>query len=269
VPLPARCPGCGAPTDRPPAAPEPEAGAETLLRGTTEDDGNPYTVIGGRPIPRCPECNARLPAEDAPTCERCGWDRAAGRKLPKAYTPIRRTWEGGWPLRTRLIVFAICQVLNVVTAGMILAVEGRAVTTVGGFMVAVAFQALILGTCDRLDLTRTSKGKVSLVQQWRVAFVPMAPQTLKWREAEEIRVIHADPGCLEWVIFFALLGSTLIGGLVFYWFAIRPGHVKAALCKDLGDPFAVLYMGTSTERAEEVAKSVSEATGIMWRPHGG
>jgi hypothetical protein len=268
--VPILCPGCGAFTDRPPDAPEPEAGAETLLRGTTDDDGNPYTVVGGKPIPRCPECDARLPAEDAPTCERCGWNRAAGRKLPKSYPPIRRTWEGGgWSLRTRLIAFAVCQVLNVTTAGLILTVEGRAVTTVAGFMVMVAFQALILGTFDRLDLTRTSKGKVTLIQLWRVGFWPLEPKTLKWREAEEIRVMHAESGCLEWVIFFILLDTTLIGGILWYWYVIRPGPVKAALCKDLGDPVTPLYLGTSTERAEEVAKAVSEATGIMWRPHGG
>ena len=82
-PLPILCPACGSFTDRPPEVAEPEPGAVTLIEGTTDDDGKPYTVVGGKPIPRCPECDARLPEDDAPVCDRCGWNRAAGRKLPK------------------------------------------------------------------------------------------------------------------------------------------------------------------------------------------
>ena len=44
--------------------------------------------------------------------------------------------------------------------------------------------------------------------------------------------------------------------------------VKAALCQTLGDPVMPLYLGTSRERAEEVARTVSEATDLPWRPHG-
>ena len=267
--VPAVCPDCGCPIDRPPEAVAPKPGAVTLIEGTTDDDGKPYTVVGGRPIPRCPECDARLPAEDAPRCDHCGWDRATGRKIPKTYAPIRRMWEGGWPLQTRLVAFGVCQALNVGTVALIFAEEGRAVTTVFGFIVAVAMQALLLGTFDRLDLVRSSKGKVTLTQRWRIAFWPLEPKTLRWRECEEIRVMHGEAGCLEWAVFLMLLGSTLIGGLLFYWFVIRPGPVKAALCKDLGDPAAVLYLGTSTERAEEIARTVSEATNMPWRPHGG
>jgi hypothetical protein len=268
-PVPIICPGCGSDTDRPPMVAPPEAGAVALIQGTTADDGNPYTVMGGKPVPRCPECDARLSADDAPACDRCGWDRAARRKVPKTFVPIHRTWEAGWPLRTRVIAFVVCQGLNVGTVVLAIAVESRALTTVGGFMVAVICQALLLGTFDRLDLTRTAKGKVTLTQQWRVAFSPLPPKTLRWREHEEIRVLHAEPGALEWVMFLGLLCTTLIGGLVWYWYVIRPGHVKAALCKSLGDPVTPLYLGTSMERAEELAREVAEVTGLSWRPHGG
>jgi hypothetical protein len=268
-PIPILCPACGSFTDRPPDAPEPEPGAETLLRGTTADDGKPYTVIGGKPIPRCPECDARLPADDSPTCDGCGWNRAAGRKVAKLFPPIARTWEAGWPLQWRLIAFAACQVLNVGTAAFIYSIDGRAVTSTGGFLVMVTFQAFVLGTFDRIDLIRTTKGKVTLVQQWRIAFWPLEPKTLRWRECEEIRVLHAETGLLEWVMFFGLLSTTIIGGLLWYWYVIRAGLVKAALCQTLGDPVMPLYLGTSTERAEEIAREVSAATGLPWRPHGG
>jgi hypothetical protein len=267
--LPILCPGCGSFTDRPPEVAPPEPGAVTLIDGSTADDGKPYTVIGGRPIPRCPECDARLPADDAPICEKCGWNRSAGRKLPKTYAPIRRSWEAGWPLQWRLTAFAACLVLNFATAALIYAVDGRAVTSTGGFLVMVICQAFVLGTFDRLDLSRTSKGKVTLVQQWRIAFYPLESKSLHWRECEEIRVLYAETGCLEWVMFFGLLSSTVVGGLLWYWYVIRPGNVKTALCQTLGDPVMPLYLGTSTERAEEIAREVSEATGLPWRPHGG
>ncbi len=279
-PAPILCPACGSFTDRPPDAPEPEPGAETLLKGTTDDDGNPYTVIGGKPIPRCPECDARLPTDDAPNCNHCGWDRNAGRKLPKNYPPLARTWEAGWSLQTRLIVFVICQALNVGSAVLIYSVEERAVTTTSGFLLSVACQAFVLGTFDRLDLTRTPKGKVTLTHQWRLAFWPLAAKTLRWRDHEEIRVFITEAGAMEWLIFLQLFGSGVLLLLFMYqatlviiagfwwWYVIRPGHVKVALCKNLGDPVSPLYLGTSVERAEEIAREVSDATGLPWRPHG-
>jgi hypothetical protein len=280
LPLPILCPGCGSFTDRPPEVVAPEPGAVTLIQGTTDDDGNPYTVVGGKPIPRCPECEARLPADDTPTCDRCGWNRAAGRKLPKSFAPIHRTWEAGWSLRSRMITFAVFQALNIASAILVFAVDGRAVTTTGGFLTAVICQAFVLGTFDRLDLIRTTKGKVTLTQQGRIALWPLPPKMLKWREHEEIRVFHAETGWLELMMFFELLGSGLI--LVFltlqptllimagfwWWYVIRPGQAKVALCKDLGDPVTTLYLGTNAERAEEIAKEVSAATGLPWRAHG-
>ncbi|HEX4592546.1 MAG TPA: hypothetical protein VH120_21660 [Gemmataceae bacterium] len=268
LPLPALCPDCGSPTDRPPEKPAPEPGAVTLLQGTTEDDGNPYTVVGGRPIPRCPECDARLPAEDAATCDRCGWDRAAGRRVRKTYPSIRHSWESGWPLQLRVAAVAGCQALNILTAWFIYVQTGRAVASTGGFLVMVISQAFILGTFDRTDLTRTARGKVTLTRQWRIAFWPLPAKSLRWRQCEEIRVLYAETGLLEWVMFFGLLGSTVVGGLLWYWFVIRPGMVKTALCQTLGDPVEPLYLGTSRERAEEVARTVSEATDLPWRPHG-
>ena len=261
------CPGCGSDPTRPPEVAPAEHGAETLLRGTTEDDGNPYTVVGGKPIPRCPECDARLPAEDAPKWESCGWDRAAGRKLAKTFVPVNRTWEAGWPLQARAIAFVVCQAINVATAALIYHVDGRAVASAGGFVVMVVVQAFLLGTFDRLDLVRTSKGKVTLTQQWRIAFWPLETKTLRWREHEEIRVMHAEPGVMEWVAFFVLLPSLPVA-VAWYWFVIRPGHVKAALCKDLGDPVTPLYVGANAERAEEITKVVGTVTGLPWRLHG-
>jgi hypothetical protein len=239
----------------------------TLLHGTTEDDGNPYTVVGGKPIPRCPACDARLPADDVPHCDACGWDRAAGRKLPKTYAPLHHTWEAGWPLSARVAAFVACQVINVGTVAFALAMEGRALTTAGGFVVAVVVQAFLIGTFDRLELTRTAKGKITLTQQWRIAFWPLPTKTLRWRGHEELRVMHAEPGLMEWWMLIGL-APTVIPAVAWWWFVIRPGHVTASLCQNLGDPVTPLYLGTNVERAEEIVRTVGEVTGLPWRLHG-
>lgn len=260
------CPSCGAFTDRAPEAPPPEKGSVVILKGTTEDDGNPYT-LRGRPIPRCPECDSRLPDDDAARCEQCGWDRAAGKRIPKTYSRIDRHWESGWSLQARAIAFAGCMAINIVTVIISLAFRNDPPVTIFGFFVAVGLQVFLIGTFDRLELTRTTKGKVTLVQQWRVAFWPLPPKTIRWREHEEIRVLHAEPSTFEYIMLLALI-PTIIPAILWAWFVIRPGHAKTALCKDLGDPVTPLYLGTNMDRADEIAKDVSEATGLPWRPHG-
>src|SRR5437660_758077 len=83
----------------------------------------------------------------------------------------------------------------------------RPPTSVGGFLFAVLTQAFVIGTFDRLDLSRTTKGKVTLTLQWRVAFFPLPPKTLPWREHEDMRVIQVETSWLELLVLFQLLGS--------------------------------------------------------------
>src|SRR5437764_6370639 len=132
-----------------------------------------------------------------------------------------------------------------------------------GCIKAVTLQAMAQGTFDRLTMTRPAKGKVTLTRAWRVAFVPLAPTTIRWREHESVTVRHSDIGCLEWWMLLVLL-PTLIPALLWWWFAIRPGRVAVSLCQNLGDPVTPLYVGTDVDRAEEIAAAVSEVTGLPY-----
>jgi hypothetical protein len=286
---PALCPDCGSATDLPPdrGGAEPDADHYLLAEGTTADDGRAYGVFGEKPVPPCPECGKPLP-DDAPTCGHCNWVRAAGRVLPKTYVPFDRTWEAGWPLSWRFAAFLACQVLNVVTALLILRERGSLPTTAGGWVMMTALQAFVLGTFDRLSLTRTAKGKVTLTKTWRACFVSLTPKVIRWREHEGVVVRHSDVGIFDWVICLSLLMggvgpclfyltidhlyaiqfllSGVVLGAIFWWFAIRPGRVTVALTQNLGDPVSILYAGTDVDRATEIAEAVRDATGLPYDP---
>ena len=140
-------------------------------------------------------------------------------------------------------------------------------TTAGGWVMLTALQAFVLGTYDRLTLTRTAKGKVTLTKRWRVGFVPLAPKLIRWREHEGVAVRHSDVGCLEWAILFMLLPGIVLPVLC-WWFAIRPGRVMVALTQNLGDPVSILYAGTDVGRATEIAETVRDLTGLPYDPLG-
>ena len=82
-----------------------------------------------------------------------------------------------------------------------------AVTTSAGFVFSVVCQAFVLGTFDRLDLLRTAKGKVTLTQQWRVAFYPLPSKTLKWRECEDTVNTALAARCRLWDGILAAIDS--------------------------------------------------------------
>jgi hypothetical protein len=200
-----------------------------------------------------------MPDRGATVCRHCDTDLATGQKADRTQPPLTREWEAGWPYRPRMIAFIVCQVINVVTVILSLMFRGSAPVTVIGFVLAVTLQAFALGTFDRLTLTRTAKGKVTLTRAWRIAFVPLAPATIRWREHESVTVRHSDIGCLEWWMLLVLL-PTVIPALLWWWFAIRPGRVAVSLCQNLGDPVTPLYVGTDVDRADEIAETVSEVT---------
>src|SRR5262245_15298639 len=265
---PAICPECGSATDLPPERARTAPGEERYLlaQGTTADDGKPYGVFGEKPIPPCPSCGKPLP-ETAEMCGRCNWHREAGRVRPRTYAPIDRTWEAGWTFHWRMAGFLVFQALIVVTALLVLWERGILPTTAFGCVMMSALQAFVFGTYDRVTLTRTAKGKVTITKVWRVCFVPLPEKVIRWREHEGVVVRHSDVGLVEWVILFILLPGILTAFL-FWWFAIRPGRVMVAVTQNLGDPVSILYAGTNTEHATEIAEAVRDATELPYDPLG-
>src|SRR5262249_55874692 len=84
---------------------------EVLIRGTEEDDLNPYTVTGDAPTKSCPGCDRRVDRRIA-VCTHCGYNFETKQKAKRTYEPVHRVWEEGWPFERRLMIFVGAQVIN-------------------------------------------------------------------------------------------------------------------------------------------------------------
>src|SRR5262249_30050103 len=151
--------------------------------GLESEDG--YGVVGGLEEPKCPGCSKPL-APDAVVCTACGFDRRTGKKPEKVYEPLERTFEAGWPLRTRVVR---CSAFEAVTLSLGLACAVM-IDEVPGFLfcwvLATGMAAFLIGTFDRVDLARNRRGKVTLTRTWRACFIPQATQSIRVSEYEGV-----------------------------------------------------------------------------------
>jgi hypothetical protein len=263
--IPVICPQCGSWTDRPlERDSDSDEDRHLISAGTQQDDGHAYGVFGEKPLPPCPACGRPLP-DDAGVCEQCNWHRDVGKVQPRTYSPIRQSWESGWSSRMRIAAFVACQLLNTSTALILVWKTGSWPTTTTGWIMISLMQAFVLGTYDRITLTRSTKGKVTLTKSWRVCFWPLAPKPIRWREYEGITVRISAAGAMEWLMFLILMPGIILP-LLWWWYAIRPDHSTVALTQNLGDPVWILYAGTDNERAKEIAGAVHKLTELPCDP---
>ena len=266
-----------------------------LLEGTRdEDDDKPYGVPGTGTKP-CPHCRQQLPLS-ATLCVFCGRDLATGAKQDREHEPLSATWEEGFSLSTRYGVMAGLQVLNFLLSAVFLATGGPATAgAVAGQVlmqaVHIAFQALIVGTFDTLSVRRSARGKVEVARVRRIGFYPLKAEKLKWKLSPHVGVIgRHDPGAFAWiaclysfglgmmsVAYAASIGAPLIlllpmivigaaPAAAFFWYVIRPSQFIAAAADEYGDTGLTLLKTQSRETAEEAAKFVAEATGLVYKP---
>jgi hypothetical protein len=228
-----------------------------------DDDGEPYSLppeeIKTRP---CTSCGRPID-RSAVVCVHCGYHAEAKQKVERTFHPIDREWESGWPLKRRLAVLIVFQVLNVATIAFGVAVGG----TVSGSISATAFyvvlQAFLVGTYDSVRIRRNQKGKAEITITWRVCFVPMAPKKVKWRDHEGIAVgLYHDGSVFDWVIFFDLFFFGIVPAILWWYYVMRADHVYAALCRDRGYPETYLYRGVNQEQAKEIAQVATDATSL-------
>jgi hypothetical protein len=230
--------------------------------GSDEDDGMPYFVSGGE-LRKCPDCNKVLEHE-ATVCDRCGFDLQTGKKPTKTYEKIERQWESGWPFRKRRAIFIVCQVV-VVSLGMIAVVaEGAWVGFVTAWLLFTGLTGFLLGTYDRVELTRNKRGQVKLSKTYRVFFFLREPKFYKLAEFEGVVTGRAnDVDITDWIIAGILLPFGLIPAILWWWYFIHHDQFFAALSRDHGFPSDILYQGLSQEHAEEIAKTIRDAAGLV------
>jgi hypothetical protein len=252
--------------DEPKPAPTPkEEEREVLIHGTEEDDGQPYRVTGDAATKSCPECGKKIPKR-ATICTQCGYHFETGKKAERVYQPINREWENGWPMKKRIMIFVVLQVVNFITlVAAVVTGHGRELSLVI-ILMSVGLQAFLVGTYDRLNLTRTAKNKVTITRTWRYAFIPRLPATLRWKEHECLTIVQEndfDP--IDWAIFFVLLGYCCVPAIAYWYFAIRPDKFCVFLCKDHGFPETMIFRTRNQELAKEIQTVVSDVTGLPVR----
>src|SRR5262249_10169488 len=139
----------------PAGAPSPTYAA-TYIWTDEDENSDPYSVADPD-RPRCANCETLLEIGTV-VCVRCGWDQRERRKHVQEYTPMVHCWDAGLSVPRRIGLFLLGQLCTVVP-GLI---GARLLGELGPFLVSwllfTAITAFLLGTWDRLDLTRDRKG---------------------------------------------------------------------------------------------------------------
>jgi ribosomal protein L40E len=235
---------------------------EVLIQGTEDDDLNPYTVYDDAPSKLCPKCSRRLPKK-AVVCTNCGYDFLTQKTVKRRYEPIHREWESHWPLRQRIVAFVVLQIVNFIALVLVLTSERSPTTMIVTVISAVFLQAFLCGTFDRLEIHRTSKGKVTLRSHWRIAFYPVMPRDIPWRDFEGVSLVQSnefDP--IDWVMAFVLLGYGILPGVLFWYYVIHRDKFAVMLCRGHGFPDTPIFRTIDEKTAMQVRDAVHEITGL-------
>ena len=162
--------------------------------------------------------------------------------------------------RLRYFILSECVILALAVPGALLA--GNIALFLTPWLTFTFLLAFVLGTFDRLDLTRNKRGKIVLQQTWRVLFFTRPTTTIPLREYEGVMTGQSyDVGCLDWAIFLVLFPLGILPGLWWLW-AMRQNTFTVALTKDHGFPERILYRGWNESRAKEIARVLHEVSGL-------
>ncbi len=226
-----------------------------------DDDGQAYRLPQEEIKTRkCEACGKEVDIK-AVVCVHCGYDARTKEKAERTFAPIDKEWESGWPFPRRIAAFLGLQGLNVLCAILVVVLEGSGAVSICTFVTAVVLQAFLLGTYDRVRIRRNKKGQTEVVLTWRVAFIPLAPKKINWREHEGVAFGHYDPtGIVDWWIFLVLLPMLILPAILWWWFVIRSERYFAALTRDQGYPETYLYRGMNEAQAKEISQIATDAT---------
>jgi ribosomal protein L37E len=227
-----------------------------------EDDGKPYIVTGGDE-PKCPECHKVL-TPGAVLCVACGFHLKKREKVVQTYQPIDRTWETNYSFKTRLTIF-----LCVTGATLVMGLSGTIMA--GGdllgfgmsWFVFVDIMAFLLGTFDRIHLRRDSAGRVEVHRTWRFCFFERQPTRIKVRGHVGVIISQWQAATFwEWLVFFFLLLSGIVPGLLWWYYAIHKTTFQVALTGEHCCVREVVYRGWTEMQAKEIAHNLCNAAGL-------
>jgi hypothetical protein len=235
---------------------------EVLIQGTEEEDANPYTVTGDAPTKRCSNCERKISVR-AKVCHHCGFNTDTGERSVRTFQPLTYEWESGWPFQKRLGLFIGLQLVNFFLL-IVASVSGLGTTTPLTLIVfTIILQAFLCGTFEKLSLSRTQKGKVTMKVTWRIAFVPRPATNTRWKEASGLIIIQSSSAdFMDWANAAILTSYLILPGVLFWYYVIRPDKFTVTLCSEHAFPETPIFRTLDQTRAEEVARAVGDATGL-------
>jgi hypothetical protein len=258
------CPVCGKSipppaSSAPPPQPVAPIPAEPDIAGTHEDDNNPYGLSGPRRF-LCPGCQREL-ATDAVVCTNCGLNLSTGQRADRAYEVLRRDWTTGLSFGVRLGIFVAVQVLFVAAAVHAWLDEGEAMFLLGAWVGFILLTAFLLGTFDRIQLTRNRRGQVKVTKTWRIGFLPLAPDRIPLEDYGSVSTsVTYEGDAIDWVMFgFYLVFGFVIGGILWWIF-----HLNRDVCfVRLHNGFTkTLYRGRSHDVMHDIAQTLRNVAGM-------
>jgi hypothetical protein len=126
-----------------------------------------------------------------------------------------------------------------------------------------AMLCFVLGTYDRITLTRNRKGRTKVVKQWRAFFVPLAPVTTDVHGFEGVTTGQwHDAGIMEWMVCINLLPLGIIPAIIYWYNAIYKPHFHVALALNHGHSEVYVYRGRSDEQMNDIADALASASGL-------
>jgi hypothetical protein len=252
------CPTCDAP-----AAAVPQMSLDEPAKDDDEwGDGSPYDMHGGNDV-QCPKCTNILPPGSA-ACTRCGFDFRRRTKRKRTYQPLHASWETNLALKKRLTIWGALQGASVAVT---LTFNAFVAMDPAGFVLSwlgfAAMTAFLLGTFDRIDLERDTRGRVKLVKTRRLFFfiAAITPTEVVGFEGVSTSRSNEVTGW-EWLVFTFLLICGVLPGLVWWFFVIHKVTFHVALTRDHGYAAVIVYQGWSQEQMWEIARTLSDASGL-------
>jgi RNA polymerase subunit RPABC4/transcription elongation factor Spt4 len=245
---------------RPPVSLELEEEEPEVLRydDDLDEETTPY-VLADKDRPICPKCQ-RLMERGAVLCTECGFNRKTRKKAQRTYRPMERTWDTGMPIPMRLAWFAGLQGTHMMLGGLSALVLGYWKPFVVTWPFLTLISAFILGTYDRITISRDRRGRATLTKRWFVLFVPLAPQATEVRGFEGVVTGQwSNPGCFEFFVLITLIPWGVIPALIYYYAAIHLPYFHVALAIDHGRPDLYVYRGRSLEQMETIRDFLCEA----------
>jgi hypothetical protein len=228
-------------------------------RASDEDDGRPYRVPSLDQERPCPNCHKTI-ARDAVACTGCGYNLQTGKKAKQEFEPVEREWQGGLPAKTRLAIFAAGEAVMLTAAIIsVVAAEAPVFGVFFPWLLFTAMTAFLLGTYDRIHLTRNKKGRVRLTKSWTVCFLPRPPQDVDVHEyGGVVYGPYDETSFLEWMVLICLLLCLILPGLLWLYFVFIRIHFQVSLSKEHGYPELILYRGSDQQMVVDMAQTVRD-----------